>query len=105
MAPFELYRQNASGRVVSPLWVVEHFDVVEDIASGLVAGGIDLTTNPFALEQLEKAFHHRVVMIIAALTHVGHQVVIAKEVLPVMAGELTALVRVNSEGLLRFPTP
>ena len=35
--------------------VVEHLDVVEDIAAGQVSGLIDLAPDPLALEQLEEA--------------------------------------------------
>ena len=92
MASFELYRRSAAGRPVTPLGVVEHLDVVEDIGSCVVAGRIGLAANALALEQLEEAFGHRVVVAVAAPAHAADQLVIAQEGLPLMPGELTALV-------------
>lgn len=71
---------------MTPLGVVEHLDVVEDIGSRLVAGGVDLTTNAFALDQLEKALGHRVVVAVAAPAHAADQLVLSQEVLPLMTG-------------------
>ena len=92
MALFELYWGNVASRSMTALWVVEHLDVVEDIASGLIPGGIDLASNALTLEQLEEALCHSVVVAVAATTHAGDQIVIAQEALPVVAGELTTLV-------------
>jgi hypothetical protein len=72
--------------------VVEHLDVVEDIAAGQVSGLIDLAPDPLALEQLEEALGHSVVMAVSSAAHAGHQVVALEEVLPLVAGELTALI-------------
>ena len=66
MASFELYRRSISGSAVAPLWVVEHLDVVEDICFGGIACWIDLAADTFALEQLEEALGHCVVVAIAA---------------------------------------
>ena len=92
MASFELYRRHISGGAVTPLWVVEHLNVVKDISPGLIARWIDLSTNALALKQLEEALGYGVVVTIAATAHAGDQIVITQEVLPVMAGELTALI-------------
>ena len=62
MASFELYRRSISGSAVAPLWVVEHLDVVEDVGSRVIAGRIDLAADAFALEQLEEALGHGVVV-------------------------------------------
>ena len=82
------------------LWVVEHLHVVEDISLGGIACQIDLAANAFALEQLEEALGHGVVVAVAATAHAGHEVVITQDVLPVMPSELTALIRMHSDWLL-----
>ena len=92
MASLELYRGSISGSAVAPLWVVEHLDVVEDIGSGFITAWVDLTTDTFTFEQLEEALSHGVVVAVAATAHAGYEVVIMQEVLPVVAGELTALI-------------
>ena len=95
MALLELYRRQVACSVVTPLWVVEHLDVVEDIGPCLVAAGVDLATDSLPLEKLEEALGYSVVMAVAATAHAAHQVVIAQEVLPAVSGELTALIRVH----------
>src|SRR5512145_2145261 len=105
MASFELYRREVSGDVVATLGVVEHLYVVEDVGPGLDTRRVDLATDPLTFEQLEEALGHGVVMAVAAPAHAGGQVVIAQEVLPVVASELTALVRVNGDRLLGLPAP
>ena len=77
---------------VPALGVVKHLDVVEDIAAGQVSGLIDLAPDPLALEQLEEALGHRVVVAIAPPAHAALAVIGLQEVLPVMAAELAALV-------------
>lgn len=77
MASFELYRRSISGSAVAPFWVVEHLDVIEDIGLGGIARWIDLAADAFALEQLEEALGHGVVVTIAASAHTGDQLVVA----------------------------
>ncbi len=74
---------------MAPLGVVEHFDVVEYISSGVIAGGVDLAADAFALEQLEEALGHGVVVAVAPAAHARDQVVIVQEVLPVMSMVIT----------------
>lgn len=105
MASFELYRRQVAGSVVTPLGVVEHLDVVEDICSGLIAGRVDLAADSLSLEKLKEALGHSVVMAIATTAHAGDQVVVAQEVLPGVSGELTALIRMNDDIALGLPTP
>lgn len=45
--------------------VVEHLDVMEHILPGFVALAIDPLPDTFALEQVEKALDHRVVIAVA----------------------------------------
>jgi len=98
MASFDSTR-SVSGSTIAALGVVEHLDVVEDVGSGVIAGRVDLAANAFALEQLERVLGRGVVVAAAATAHAGDQVVIAQEVLPVMTGELTALVRMRRDRL------
>ena len=77
---------------MSAFWVVKHLDVVEHISAGILPSAIDLSPDPFALQQLEKAFCYCVVMTISASTHAAKQVVGFQETLPVTAAELTPLV-------------
>ncbi|MDP9995287.1 hypothetical protein J2W28_005748 [Variovorax boronicumulans] len=90
MASFELYWRSIPGSAVALLRVVEHLDVVEDIGLGGIACQIDLAADAFALEQLEAALGHGVVVAVAATVHAEHEVVITQEVLPVVPSELTA---------------
>jgi hypothetical protein len=50
MLIFELYRRKAVGMTMPAFRVVEHLDVIEDIAARLFAVGVDLSTNPLPLE-------------------------------------------------------
>jgi hypothetical protein len=88
MASLELYGRQVASGVVATLGVIEHLDVVEDIGPGLIARRIGLPANALSLEQLEEALCDCVVMAVAAPAHAAHQVVVAQEALPVMAGEL-----------------
>ena len=92
MTFFELYRRDSTRRVVAALGVVKHLDVAENIGAGILSGGVNLAANPLALEQLEEAFGHSVVLTVAPTAHAADQVVVSQEPLPVMACELTALV-------------
>lgn len=92
MASFELDRRSVAGCAVTPFGVIEHLDVIEDVATRLTARGVDLPTHAFALEQLEEALGHGVVMAVATPTHAADKVVVAQEPLPFVSGELTALI-------------
>lgn len=85
--------------------VVEHFDVAKDCAACLRPAGIRLFSDSFALEQLEEAFRHCVVMAVASPAHAGLQVMAEHKALPFMAGELAALVGVHDDCLARPSAP
>ena len=72
--------------------VVEHLDVIEHIGPGILPSAVDLSPDPFTLQQLKKALCHRVVMAVTASTHAAKHVVGFQEALPVAAAELTALI-------------
>lgn len=50
MPLFELYRKKPVCIRMTTLWVVEHLNVVEDVAPRLFAVGIDAPANPFPLQ-------------------------------------------------------
>lgn len=75
MTSFELYRRQAFGSDMKASGAVEHLDVEEDIAAGQIPSWIDLAPESLALEQLEEALGHSVVMAVATAAHAGHQVV------------------------------
>lgn len=75
-----------------PFWVVEHLDVLEDVGSCLVVIAVDPSLNTLPLQELEEALHRCVVMAISSPTHAAYDVVLAQEALPVLTGELRALV-------------
>lgn len=90
---------------MAPLWVVEHLDVVEDIGLGIGSRGVGLAAHALALEQLEEALDHRVVVAVAAPAHAADQLVGLQELLPFFAGELTALVRVQQNRRFGLAAP
>jgi hypothetical protein len=66
LTSFELYRRQAFGSAMTASRVVEHLDAMEDIAASQIPGWIDLAPDALALEQLEEALGHGVVMAVAA---------------------------------------
>ena len=73
---------------MTPFQVVEHLDIVEHIPPGFFPAVVDLAPYPCALEQLEEAFRHGIVMAVPMKTHACFQVVRLEEVLPVITAEL-----------------
>ena len=90
---------------MTALRVVEHLDVVEYIGSCIASGRIDSTTDALALEQLEEALGHSVIMAVASPAHAADQIVVTQEGLPLVAGKLTALIGVNQNRRLRLAAP
>jgi len=62
--------------------VVEKLDVIEYVSPGVCAGGVGLSPYALALEQLEKALGHRIVVAVSAAAHAGFQIVRFQEGLP-----------------------
>ena len=87
------------------LWIVEHLDVIEDILPGLGTCCVDLSTNALALDELKEAFSNSVVVAVTSAAHALLQIVGIEEIAPVIAAELTPLVRVHHHGILRLPAP
>ena len=73
-------------------WVVEELDVIEYVLASLFAVWIGFSSDPFSLQQLEKALGNRVVIAVPTSAHAGLQIVGQQEPLPLMAGKLAALI-------------
>src|SRR5690606_15315978 len=101
VAPFKLDRREPAGVSVTPHRVVEHLDVLEHVLAGGVAARIDSASNALALEQLEEALGHRVVVAVPTPAHARHQTVSLQEGLPVVTAVLAALVRVDNDFMCR----
>ena len=85
--------------------VVEHFDVVEHVLSGIVAGVLGPTPDPFALQQLEEAFGDGIVVTVSASAHAGFQIVLAEECLRFAAVELGTLIGMHGDPTLGLASP
>ncbi len=72
--------------------VVEHLDVIEHILASFLPCPIGPTPDPLALEQVEEALGHSIVMAVTAPAHRVNQIVVSQEAGPVHAGELGALI-------------
>ena len=90
---------------MSSLRVVEHLDVVEDVRTCFVVVDVDAPLDAFAFEQLEEALGNGVVVTVTATTHAADDLVCLQEGLPVFAGELAALIRVQQQTGLRLAPP
>jgi len=60
LSVFEVDRRQHTVSGMFAFRVIEHFDVVEDVLSGLLAGFICSTPDAFPFEQVEEAFGDRV---------------------------------------------
>jgi len=75
MSSFELSWREIISVTVTPDRIVEHFDVVENILSGLFSVPVVFALDPLALEQLEKTFSDSVIIAVASTAHAAHEVV------------------------------
>ena len=87
--------------VTSPR-VVEQLDVIEDIRPAFIVRGVDPTLDALPLEQLEEALGDGVVVAIAATAHAADDAVSREEGLPLMAGELAALIGMKDQAWRRL---
>ena len=85
--------------------VIEHFDVIEDILSCLLAVFVCPTTDAFTFEQIKEALGNGIVMAIAAPAHRMFNVVGPQKCGPIPAGVLRALIGVDQHGSLWFAPP
>lgn len=65
---FKLYRRELVARTMQTLHVVEHLYVVECVGPRINPRRIDLALDPLALQELEEALGHRVIVTVAAPT-------------------------------------
>ena len=87
------------------LRVVEYLDVFEDVLPSFFAGLVCAVADAFPLQELEEAFRDRIVMAVPAAAHAGLEIVLAEEQLPLAAGELRSLVRMDHHLCLGLPPP
>jgi len=95
------WRQHAVVRVLS-VWVVEHLDVVAHVLPCGVTCQVCLSSDTLPFRQLNEDFCDGIVMAIPASAHAGSKIVFAEERLPLLAGELSALVGMDHHLGLRF---
>ena len=70
------------------LTVIEPFDVIEDVGSGLFPGEIPLASDPFTFKQGEEAFHRGVIETIPFRTQRALDAVLTQQGLKSVAGVL-----------------
>lgn len=86
LSVFEVDRRQHTVSDMFAFRVIEHFDVVEDVLSGLLAGFICSTPDAFPFEQVEEALSDRIVMAIPAPAHRVFDIVGPQKRRPVPAG-------------------
>lgn len=86
-------------------WVVKHFDVIEDILTGILSGCVGSALDPLSLQQMEEAFSYGIVMAVTWPAHAGFQIVLMQEFLSLMACKLAPLIGMNDHLLLWLATP
>ncbi len=79
---------------MSPLAVVEQFDVFEQLVAGLSSVTPPALMDQFNFESGEKTFRHRVVPAIAFTAHAALDAMYRQQLLILVAGVLAAAVRV-----------
>lgn len=77
---------------MSPLWIVEHLNIIEHIAPRLFTRSINFAFNTLTLEEPEEALRHRIVVATAMTTHTPDQLMGFQEVLPIVTAELATLI-------------
>ena len=70
----------------------EQLDGVEGIGTCVIPGRVDLAIHSLPLEQLEETLGHGVVVTVFATTLAAGNLVIVQESLPLVAGELAAVI-------------
>ena len=76
------------------LTVIEPFDVIKDVGSGLFPGEIPLASDPFTFKQGEEAFHGRVIETIPFRTQRALNPMLTQQRLKSVAGVLGSTVGV-----------
>src|ERR1035437_4805941 len=75
-------------RAMGALAIVEAFDVIEDLAARLGAGGEVAAVNEFQFEGAPEAFHGGVVVAVAFAAHGGQQAGLVQRATVIAAGAL-----------------
>jgi len=57
-------------------WIVEYFDVMEQVPTGFLAGFVSFSPDPLSFEQMEEALRDRIVVAVPTPAHTGFQIVI-----------------------------
>lgn len=83
--------------------VIEHFDVVEHIRLGQVAGFVDPLSDAFLFQTTEKRLGNGVIPAVASPAHAGVEVMGTAEPMPVITSILTPLIGVHEHRLTRSP--
>lgn len=78
-----------------PRSIAKHFDAVEEIGLGQLAGLVDAFANSFFLRTAKERFGDRTIPTVAAPTHAWLEMVFVAEAQPVITAVLRALIRVN----------
>jgi hypothetical protein len=86
-------------------WIVEHLDIVEDIFPSFGACRVGFSPDTLTFYQLKETFGDSIIVTVSAAAHALLQVMGIKEVSPVVTAELTSLIRVHHDRILRLPAP
>src|SRR5208337_570752 len=87
---FKVHRGLAAERAVEPHPVVKDFDPFKDRRARLGARGEGLSMDQAAFERAPEAFHHGVVVAVAAAAHAGNDSGLSQPLAISMAGVLDA---------------
>lgn len=85
---FKIFRTETAEMAVAPGPVVEHFNVIEDIRTGLIPGFVDPFSDALFFQRTEERFGHRIIPAAATSAHTEGQVVGPAEALPVVTAVL-----------------
>jgi hypothetical protein len=84
--------------------VVEPFDVVEHVGAAFLSGLVNPSAQAFGLQGGEEALHGGIILTVTAFARTAYDPSIGQHHLELLAGVLTALVRVVQD-LARTATP
>src|SRR2546428_403320 len=91
---------------MAALWIVEPFDVLEDIGSRFIARAIArFRVDPLLLEAREEALHRRIVPAVALAAHATGDSVMGEQSLEVFRRVLASLIRVMHQLLWPAAAP
>ena len=79
MLPFELDRRQHSVSNMLSLWVVEHFNILENVLPGLCAGFVDFPPDALPLEKVEETFCYSIVVTVTTAAHGVSEIVVLEK--------------------------